>query len=797
MFKNYFVISIRNLFKNKWFSIINLVGLAVGIACFVFIMAYIRQELSYDRFFDRAERIYRVLSAEGEDREEIELYRKNSSEPLGTLLHSEFPEIADTTRIYTQKKIKSIVQRENTPFFVDGIIADRQFLEIFSFPLLSGSPSSALDEPMTIVLSENTANKLFGTEDPLGQIIAYREKNKTLDMKITGVIGDVPQNSHLSFDFIVSLETLRADERNEYMFNNWNVGNFITYVELAPNTVKETVEEKFPGLIKERGLYPDAEGGVHLFLQPIQDIHLKSKVIGERSTNNEMRYIYIFGSIAFIILLIACINYMNLSTARSSTRAKEVGVRKVNGAIRSQLFKQFIGESVLTALIAAVLAVGLIYAFLPQFRQLIGIDLNMDFLKNVSLSFLIVGAVIGVGILSGIYPALILSGFHPVKVFKERNISGNKGSTLRNILVVVQFSASVILIVGTLVILRQMNYVKNEELGYDREHVVVLPLQDEETRQKAQLIKGELMQLPMIQKASVTRGLPLDIGNQTAVRLTNNQGESVLMWYWFEYVDHEFLDVFDIELAKGRDFREGQSKEGNEVLINETLASEMGWSEPLGKSLSFITGDFQVIGVVKDFYFATFHKKIEPMALFPFGRDNIAVRINPGDVPKTISGIREVFERNTNSQPFDFFFLEDSFNQLYRKEQRSGKIFGTFAVLAVFVACMGLFGLASFTVERRTKEIGIRRVLGASGPHIIANLSSDFIKLILISNAIAWPLAYIFMNKWMMGFTYRVGISAWTFLAASLTALLIAFLTISFQTIKAAFSNPADIIRYE
>ena len=618
-------------------------------------------------------------------------------------------------------------------------------------------------------------------------------------MKVTGVIDDPPVNSHLHFDFLLSTATQEADERWSFQFGTWNVGNFITYIELNPGVSAASLEAKLPAFYQKYQPIDDEDlEKIRISLQPVQDIHLRSNLRDERATNNEIRYIYLFGTIAFIILLIAAINYMNLTTARSTTRAREIGIRKVTGANRRQLFRQFIGESVFTALLAAALAVGLIHLFLVPFRKILAVDLRPGDLLNPSQLLIILATALAIGILAGIYPALVLSSFQPVRVLRKETNSGRSGTWIRYVLVVLQFSASIVLLIGTMVIFRQMKYIQKQDLGYDREHVVILPLREAESRKKALLVKNELLQHPEIQAVSISSGMPLNIRSMLrGPKVVNDEGNTVSLRFRFDYVDEDFLTVHGIQLHQGRNFSEERDKIGQTILINQSLARETGWKDPLGKSIDLFQGDSVIVGVTEDFHFKTFHNDIGPMVLIYEPGNNIAVRMQPGNILQTMSLIEGIFKRNINSQPFDFFFLSDAYNDLYRKERRTGEIFGTFSLLAVFIACLGLFGLASFSVERRTKEIGIRKVLGASESRLVGILTKNFIRLIIIANIVAWPIAYLAMHGWIKNFTYRITINIWEFLLAAAGALLIAFLTIGSQTVRAALRNPADTLRFE
>ncbi|MFZ2052959.1 MAG: ABC transporter permease, partial [Candidatus Aminicenantales bacterium] len=688
----------------------------------------------------------------------------------------------------------AVLKAGEKAFTEKGYFADGDLLEIFSFPLLRGDKAGALTAPGSIILTESTAQKLFGDRDPIGQIISLRRGRGQADLNVTGVLEDVPRNSHLQFDFIISLASMEADKSNSYMFNNWNVWNFHIYVELAEPAMQRPMEEKLTAFLRK--LRPEAgESGFRFVLQPLTDIHLRSNILGELSTNNEIRYIYLFLSIAVLILLIAAINYMNLVTARSSTRAREIGIRKVTGASRRQLFQQFLGESVVFALLALVVALAIVRLALPRFGAVAGVDLRLADLAQGPFLLLIFGATLLTGIFSGAYPALVLSAFQPVRVLKELAVSGKKGSRLRNLLVVGQFTASIALIVCAIVVTGQLRFIRSQRLGFDREHVVVIPLREPETIAKAGAIKTELLRHPEVESVSQTSALPTKIRSRMInQKLTNDQGETVVMGYHFDYVDEDFLKVFKIGLAAGRNF---SSEDREAVLINETMAKKVGWSDPLSREISAMKGNYRVIGVVKDFYFESFHKSLEPMVLIPERGNNLAVRIRPGDVPKTVALIEDIFKKNTSTQPWEFSFFEDDFKALYRKEQRTGEIFGAFAGLAVFVAGLGLLGLAAFAVERRTKEIGIRKVLGASAPHLAFRLGREFLGLVLIANIIAWPFAYFVMSRWLQDFAYRIGLTAWPFLLAAAGALVFAFLTVSTQTLRAASANPVETLRYE
>jgi putative ABC transport system permease protein len=797
MLRNYVVISFRNAVKNLGFSLIALLGLAIGLACFILILAYVRFELSYDRFHENSGRIYRVISAEVPAGQKPGEFATNNASLLAGTLKAEFPEVRHAARIFARTDIQAVLKAGERVLTETGLFVDRDFLQVFSFPLLRGDRSAALAAPASIVLTNETARKLFGEKDPLGQMVSFREGRGVGDVTVTGVVEDVPRNSHLHFDYLLSVATLEADKNSSYMFDNWDVGNFLIYVELIEKEQRQALENKI-GTWVEKNQAESHAAGLQFFLQPVEDIHLRSNVQGELSTNNEIRYIRLFLAIAVLTLLIAAINYMNIVTARSSTRAREIGIRKVTGANRRQLFEQFLGESVVFAFLSLILAIAIVRLALSRFGAISGVELELADVSAGSFLWLIVGVTFLTGIVSGAYPALVLSAFQPVRVLKEQAVSGKKGSRLRNLLVVGQFTASIALIVCALVVSGQLRFIQSQRLGFDREHVVVIPIREPETNAKAGAIRTEMLRYPEVESVSRTSGLPTRIRNRILnAGFQSDAGETLKMTYRFDYVDENFLEVFKVELAAGRNFSPGSEADKDVVLVNETLAKMVGWADPIGKEVQFIRGVKRVIGVVKDFSFLSFHEPMGPMVLMFEDGDNLAVRLRPGAVPNTLALLKDVFERNTTTQPFDFYFLDDDFNALYRKERRTGEIFGAFSLVAVIIACLGLLGLAAFAVERRTKEIGIRKVLGASAPGLALRLGGEFLKLVLVANIIALPAAYFVMSRWLQDFAYRIGLTAWPFLLAAAGALVFAFLTVSTQTFRAAAADPVETLRYE
>jgi putative ABC transport system permease protein len=793
MLRNYALMSYRTVVKNAGYSLISLLGLAVGLASFILILAYVRFETSYDRFFDKKDRIFRLLNADVKPGETPSEFATWTPDPVATLLKTEFPEVRHAARVMRQFYDPAILRFEDRSFAQNGLFADQDFLEIFSFPVIRGDRSRALSAPGSIVISESVAGKLYGDQDPVGKTLTYGVGESQSELTVTGIVRDVPGNTHLEFDYLVSVATLEARKENAYMFKNWNVANFTVYAELADPSDRKPLEEKFAAWI-DKNRPSKTEAKLRYYLQPLTDIHLRSNIEGELATNNEIRTVSLFFAIAVLILLIASINYTNLVTARSATRAREIGIRKVTGADRRQLIRQFLGESVLFALLALAAALALARLALVRFDAVAGVPLRFADLVAPTFILLVSGVTVAAGVLAGAYPALMLSSFQASKVLREHAASGRKGSRLRNVLVVAQFAASIALVVCAFVVAAQLRLVERQKLGYDRENVVLIPMREPETRAKAAVLKAEFLRLPEVEAVSVTSGLPAKIRSRMINQVfVSDSGEKVKGEFHFDYVDEAFLDVFKVELASGRNFMAGDS---NVALINETFARTAGWKEPLGKELLSFDKS-RIIGVVKDFHFQTFHSPITPMALFFEAGSMLAVRTRPGDLMRTVAALEGVFKKTTTTQPWDFSFFDEEYDALYRKERRAGQVFGAFAFLAVFIACLGLLGLAAFAVERRTKEIGIHKVLGASAGLLAVKLSREFVVLVLAANVIAWPAAYFAMSKWLQAFAYRISLGPWTFALAALGALLVAVLTVSTQTLRAASADPVKSLRYE
>ena len=805
MWTNYLKIALRNFRRHKGYSLINIFGLGVGIAGCLLILLFVREELSFDRFHEQTDAIYRLVKhtdAGGESSVSVEM-----PPPLGPALEAGLPEVQHTVRFLRRdgRLISSEIEpstNSNARFYEDGFLyADSTFFDVFSFSLLQGDPETALTKPYAIVLTKDMAQKYFGEENPLGKTILVQNSDR---YEVTGVAQNIPSNSSIQFIFLASFSTLRQLPGEALMLNSeWFVSAYPTYVLLTPKASREIVAHKIPDVLKQHTDLDFIQKADYR-LEPLTDVHLFSNAKGSISPGGDIRYVYIFSSIALLILLIGCVNYMNLATAQSAHRAREVGVRKIVGARRSQLAWQFLGESMLLSVTALLVGFVLVQLSLPTFSNLVQRDLNIGDLGDASFWRALLGVALGVGLLSGSYPALLLSRFRPVEVLKGRFGTSSAGAFFRMGLVVFQFTVSVALIAGAIVIQKQLDYVRTKRLGLDQEHVVVMQLKHSSIRRQADTFAEELRKQSQVQHVAVSSAVP----TRSSVRFGENiEGRDETVWMSVYGIDTMFLETLDIQLVKGRGFSalftdaSSRTRVGG-ALVNETAAHALGWEEPLGQRLPFKPNgnEYTVVGVVKDFHFASLREEIEPMLLAPvsdFWSSYISIKLEPGDPAASLSSFEKTWEQFAPDLPFEYFFLDDAFDRLYRAEDRLAGIFNAFTLMAIVVACLGLFGLAAFTAEQRTKEIGIRKVLGATVSAIAMLLSRDFLKLVLVAAALATPIAYIAMNHWLREFAYRVEISWRIFLVAGLAALALSMLTVSYQAIKAALADPVKSLRYE
>jgi len=800
MFKNYLIITLRNFKRHKGYAFINIAGLAIGIACCILIVLYIQYELSFDKYHDKAERIY-LLRRHGNFGGKEHTSSSNNALSSG-FIKKDFPEVEDTVRIGFMPN--PAVLCEEKKFYESRVLyADDSFFEFFTYPMTKGEPKSALQAPFSVVITEEIAEKYFGEKNPMGKSLRFNNQD---NFNVTGVIKNVPRNSHLLFDMLCSFQTLYSKYPKGHAFlNDFTSNTFRTYILLQKGIDPSTLEGKFPDFIKKYGGRKLKIFGISMeyFLMPLTDIHLHTPLSGGKTGIGTILYIYIFALIAGIILIIACINFTNLATARSAKRAQEVGMRKVLGAQKSELVRQFLFESFFYSFISLLLALGLAKLAFPTMSSIAGYELTIDFSKMLWLFPALLGIAVFVGLIAGSYPAFFLAAFQPARVLKGSAKTGAGNSFFRGVLVVIQFSISAALIIGTIIITRQLDYMKNKKPGFDKEQVVVLPFRDEELRKSLATIKNELKVHSDIVNVSVSSDIP---GQYPQYNQKLPEGfsmdQSQLMYDLV--VDEDFIPTLGMEIIAGRNFsKEFGADQKASAIINETAAKEFGWENPLGKKIGDYRGLRTVIGVVRDYHQIPITQEIKPLYIRFDPGDvynpyrMLSIRIAPGSVSRAMKYIEKTWNNIYPIHPFDYFFLDESFNDQFKETERIRELISYFAGLAIFIACLGLFGLASFIAEQRTKEIGIRKVLGASTSGIVFMISRELTKMIVLANAIAWPVAYFVMRNWLQTFPYREKISVLIFIFSGTIVLFIGLATISFQSIKAGLANPVDSLKYE
>jgi len=795
MLINYLQTAFRTFGRHKSYTSINVLGLAIGIACFLLIVLYIRGELNYDQYHEQANQIYRVLSDLSPG--ERHMRGPQTEGALAPALVRAFPEILDAARIFPSGP-RDIKYQNEIFRDLEGFYAEGNLYNIFSFELIRGNAASVLVRPHTIVLTESLAKKIFDEEDAIGKSLLALVRGEFHAFEVTGVMKDIPDNSHFTVDFLISLETLSGTR----ISTGWGAFNFWTYVLLPEGYAPTELEGKLPSFVKEKyGEERANEWKLRYELQPLTDIYFSSEYAPNQG---ERRYAYLFSIIAVLILLSACANYMNLATARATSRTLEVGIRKSLGAHRSQLVRQFLGESMLVTLLALLLALVLLALFLPTFSALAGRDIGLGTTLSGFFLLTLFGVVMLVGLVAGSYPAFFLSLFKPVEVLRGRLGTRLSGSGLRKGLIIFQFTVSIALIFSTVVVERQLSYMQSAKLGFDASHLVVISLATTELARQVAPMKEEFSKLPDVLQTTASDSVPGKwFGSMTSpVSLVGaEEGTSLHMAHGF--IDHDFLEVLHLELVAGRGFSEEVTADAVDAcILNETAVRALGWAtaeEALGQRLSVRRSERTVVGVVQDFHFKSLHQKIEPVVmLMKFGNPStILVRIASEDIPVTLKYLEGTWAQFAGELPFTFFFLDEAMDALYRSEERIGKLLFIFMVLALFIAALGLFGLASFTTEQRTKEIGIRKVMGASAFRIVLLLTKDLAKLVGVSFAIATPVTYFAMNQWLSNYAYRTTIGADMIVVIGLLALMIALAAVSWQTIRVASANPVTALRYE
>lgn len=796
MLRNYLKITWRNLIRNKTYSALTLLGLASGMTCAILLGLYVYDELNYDRYHPNADRIFRVNLhiqwAENEFKLGI------ASAPMGPALQREYPEIQNVLRV---KRASEALFRagEKALYANDLIYADSSLFTFFDYDFVEGNPQTALTSSSSVVLTQKLALALFGrTTGLLGKIVLVKEK---IPFTVAGVISGVPANHHLKFDAILPYAN---DQVSGVNLSKWDGFNSMVYVLLNRRSDAPKLESKMAAFYKKyiaKAIGDDGETKVtfQISFQPLTDMHLRSThLMGEENGGN-LAYVYTFSAIGLFILLIAMVNYISLATARSAGRAKEIGVRKAVGSLRFQLIGQFLAESMLLSFLALLLSAGCIAAFLPVFNAVADKTLAIDFLNGKTVGLLI-GFALLIGILSGLYPAFILSRFKPAAVLKGAFTTSGKGVLLRKSLVVFQFTISMVMIVGTIVVYQQLQYMRHTQLGFNQEQVLSIPLKAPSVQQSATVLKTKLLASTLVKGVSLTNGsVGGEINDKTTFSFYAGGTEQAVSTEYFS-VDHAFLDVLQIGLKEGRNFSpDFASDSAGAVLVNEAMLKRLGWKNRTAGLVEFDTKKIPIAGVIRDFHLRSLHNQIEPLVLIlrPDRGDHLLIRVSPRYIPAALAYVKKVYQEVNPAQPFEYTFLDETFAAQYRADERKSGLFLGFSSMAIFIACLGLFGLATFTAEQRTKEIGVRKVLGASVMSIVALLSRDFLKLVLLAIVLASPIAWYAMNHWLRAFAYKIDVAWWVFGLGGLLATLVAVLTVSFQSIRAALVNPVRSLRNE
>ncbi|MBI1343811.1 MAG: FtsX-like permease family protein [Terrimonas sp.] len=811
MIQNYLKVAFRNLKKNFGYSAINIIGLAIGLATCILITLYVKDELSYDRFFKNADRIYRInsdLRFGGGD-----LHMTQTSDMMGELLKKDYPQVEEYTRIYTSNGDKLI--KKGNDFIDETHVAhvDSTFFTVFSLPAIEGDIRTALNEPNSVVLTESAALKYFGTQQVLGKQITVKEDNQEKPYKITAVIRDIPDNSHMNFNFLFSMKNV------DYQWGQLTSHNFHTYLLFKPGTDYKAFEKNFDTYL-DKYVLPYAQQFIEVksmdelrkagnylrySLMPLTDIHLHSDYSYEITPSGNIQYIYIFSAVALFILVLACINFMNLSTARSARRAREVGIRKVLGTERKTLIVQFLIESTLTAFIALLFSLLIAYLVLPIFNDIAAKSLSLKSLLALHLLPFLLLLPFVVGILAGSYPALFLSGFKPIVVLKGNANTGFKKSNLRNVLVVFQFATSIVLIIGTIIVYSQLQYIRNKKIGFNKDQVLIID-RAYALNKNIDAFKTEVLSLPGVTSGTISSYLPVSNSSRSdntySKEAVMDVKNGIDMQTWF--VDDDYIKTMGMEMAEGRNFSKEYGSDSSAILITATTAKLLGYEHAVGKFIYAPVNDgntlvpLRVIGVIKDFHFESLRQKLGPLCM-RLGRSTglVSFKVSPSNIKSLIAKVEGKWKAMAPGMPFSYRFMSDSFNDMYRSEQRAGTLAMSFSVLAILIACLGLLGLITYMAEQRNKEIGIRKVLGASVSNVVLMLSKDFLVLVIIASVIAFPVAWWAMHKWLLDFEYRVGISVWVFVIAAFTAVAIALLTVSYQAIRAAIANPVNALRTE
>jgi putative ABC transport system permease protein len=799
MFTNHLKIAWRNLTKNKGFTLINIGGLAIGLACFLMIALYIRHELSYDSYHEKAENIYRVVHHSGKGNIEDRWIWGNA--PVGPALKADFPEIVEVARFSGRSDImleynKKTFQEANT-FYADPTVFD-----LFSWPMLSGNPKTALETAYSIVLTESTAKKYFGQEDPMGKVLkGIGGRANDGSYTVTGIIEDIPANSHFSFDALMSMESFYQTRPG--IFDAWGYVDFYTYFLVADNFDQKAFQAKMPDFLKKNRTTEPDEYFYDLSFEPLSDMYLKSDAVRQPGATGKLTNLYIFGIIGIFILIIGCINYMNLATARSLERAKEVGIRKVVGAAKKGLVAQFFTESIITVMLAAILGLTLVQFALPWLRSVTNKPIGSEAIFSSNTLIIYLSITLFTALLSGLYPALALSGFKPSSVLKGKFSSSTHGNRLRKGLVVFQFSLSIALIASTFIVYDQLGHMLDKNLGFDQEQQLNIDYNwDQAVNIKVETIKAEFMDLAEVSSTSHSRTVPGTHFPAAGTTIQNASGEMETNDIFLYEVDYDFVPHYDIEMVAGRNYsREFASDTIAALVVNEATAKSLGYSQPeqiVGKPFEQWGRQGKIIGVVKDFNYTSLHKSVAPLSLrhTDWGR-YLSLKVKSDDLPGAMARIEQKWSELAPHRPFLYSFLDEALNAQYSTDIKFRKLFTLFSLMAIFIACLGLLGLATYSANQRTKEIGVRKVLGAELGNIVLFISKDFVKLVGFAILIAVPLSWYAMDKWLLGYAYRIQIQWWVFLLAGCLSILIAVTTISLLALRAAKTDPVKSLRTE
>ncbi|HEV8505165.1 MAG TPA: ABC transporter permease [Chitinophagaceae bacterium] len=794
MIKNYLLLAVKNFRKQKMFSLINILGLTVGIVCCLAIFLFIMNEFSYDNFHKNGKHIYRIMrtSVTNGERRDIPWL----SPPYAPALQNDYPDmIRHAVRVQPDN---DLVSYNNTSFNEKNIyLVDSNFFTFFSFRLLKGDPATVLKDPLSIVMTESAAKKYFGSEDPIGKIVDF---NKKMKLKVTGITQDVPVNSHLSFDMVVPI----SNWENTPWFNQWPNNGLFAYIELNPAVKPEQLTKQFPAFMEKYmgKFYREAGFKMDLIMKPLAGIYFEGENPFDNVKHGSKKMVYIFMSIALLILVIACINFMNLATARATDRSKEVGLRKVLGALRKQLAWQFIFESLLFTIIAATLALVILQLIMPAYSAFLGYKLPL-YWTNPWVYLFLAGVIVTVGVLAGSYPALLLSSFSPIESLKGKLKVGKHGAFFRKTLVVFQFGMSVLLIISVTVVMRQMHYVRSTDLGFNKQQSMIVRLDNGAIWDKKIQFKNEVQADPAVASVSLMTGEPGGFHDTYGFEAEGKPGEKLMLNT--EFADFEYAKTLGLKIVAGRDFSAAFPTDSDRaVIINHTAASLLGYSpqQAVGKWIKNITGDSlprTIVGVVEDYHYASLKQEIGPLVISPKKDDRrlALIKLNTTSIKQAVNRLRKVYAGNAPDFPFEYDFLDERFDKLYKAEIKQESLLSVFSIIAIGIACLGLFGLASYTAVKRTKEIGIRKVLGSSIQNIVLLLSKDLLKPVMLGTVVALPIGYLVMQKWLQNFAYRVHIQWWLFAMAALVGVLIALVTLSTQAIKAAIANPVKSLRTE